>query len=289
MNNEIRYVTRFDEDYPKRLLNIPDSPAGLYIKGELPQEDKPTVAIIGSRICSEYGKAVAAEFAAVLAKSGVAVISGMAKGVDGIAQLSAVNAGGKTYGVLGCGVNVIYPRQNEALYKKVIMSGGLISEYLPDQKAYPSQFPERNRIISGLADIILVVEAKKRSGTSITVNRALEQGKDIYAIPGRVHDICSEGCNELIAQGAGIAISPDTILAALNINSETDNKNAGIKSQLSPEEISVYELLDFEPKSVTHLSALINISLSELFEILFNLQLKGLITDIGQNLFVKRF
>ena len=165
--------------YPERLRHIPDPPFALYVKGELPCEEVPTVAIIGARACSEYGKAVAAQFGRQLGAVGVQIISGMARGIDGIAQKAALDINGKSYAVLGCGADVCYPPESNVLYEQLCLKGGVISEYPPGTEAKSGFFPMRNRIISGLADLLLVVEARKRSGTYITVTRALEQGKDV--------------------------------------------------------------------------------------------------------------
>ncbi len=211
----MNFVPWLSPEYPRRLRNIPDPPFMLYIKGELPKEELPSVAIIGARACSEYGKAVAAEFGRSLGGRGIRIISGMARGIDGIAQQASLQAGGKSYAVLGCGADVCYPPENARLYEDLCVTGGIVSEYPPGTEAKSGFFPMRNRIISGLADILVVIEARKRSGTYITVTRALEQGKDVYVVPGRITDALSEGCNYLLSQGAGVATSPEIIVQAL--------------------------------------------------------------------------
>lgn len=208
----IGFVCQEDSWFPKRLRDIPDSPYALYYIRELPPEDIPTVAIIGSRNCSGYGREQARVFAERLSERGIAVISGMARGVDGIAGRAAALTGGRSYAVLGCGVDVIYPRENEELYYILAEKGGVLSENKPGTQPRSSLFPRRNRLISGLADAVLVIESRRRSGTVITVDAALEQGREIFALPGRVSDALSDGCNVLISQGAGIACSPDTLI-----------------------------------------------------------------------------
>lgn len=208
----IGFVCQEDSWFPKRLRDIPDSPYALYYIRELPPEDVPTVAIIGSRNCSGYGREQARVFAERLSERGIAVISGMARGVDGIAGRAAALTGGRSYAVLGCGVDVIYPRENEELYYILAEKGGVLSENKPGTQPRSSLFPRRNRLISGLADAVLVIESRRRSGTVITVDAALEQGREIFALPGRVSDALSDGCNVLISQGAGIACSPDTLI-----------------------------------------------------------------------------
>ncbi len=201
----IKTVSYDDRIYPGRLREIQDKPFLLYYIGELPAEAMPCVAVIGARMCSEYGRFIAAELAAGLAERGIQVVSGMADGIDGIAQRSALEHGGMSYGVLGCGVDVCYPSSNRTLYQALQIHGGILSEFPPGTKPEARHFPMRNRIISGLADLILVIEAKERSGTRITVNMALEQGKEVYAVPGRITDELSRGCNRMILEGAGVA------------------------------------------------------------------------------------
>lgn len=169
LKHKIKTVTLEDDNYPSRLRNIPDAPYLLYYQGELPQEEIPCVSIIGARMCSEYGKGMAKEFADGLAKKGVQIISGLASGIDGISQRAALDAKGKSFGILGCGVDVCYPAGNRKLYEDLKEQGGLISEFEPGTAPEAYHFPRRNRIISGLSDIILVVEAKEKSGTAITV------------------------------------------------------------------------------------------------------------------------
>ena len=215
-NKGIDFTYAGSGDFPKRLLHLQDCPFGLFFKGRLPDEKLPSVAVIGARECSEYGRKTAELFGKVLGGSGVQIISGMARGVDGISQRSALSVGGKSYGILGSGVDICYPKENRELYDSLCENGGVISEYLPGTAAKSTLFPARNRIISALCDILLVVEARKKSGTYITVCQALEQGKEIFAIPGRITDALSDGCNSLIKDGAGMASDPEAILDALS-------------------------------------------------------------------------
>ncbi len=204
----IGYCVAGDEDYPRRLLGIKDMPLSLFYMGELPDEDRPSVAIIGARNCSGYGRQMAREFAREIGSAGIQVISGMALGIDGIAQKGALSTGGRSFGVLGCGVDICYPQSNHDLYDELKTKGGIISEYRPGTEPIARLFPERNRIISGLSDAVLVIEARERSGTLITVSMALDQGREIYALPGRVTDSLSTGCNRLIWEGATPLVRP---------------------------------------------------------------------------------
>ncbi len=227
LQKDIHFVSMEDPAYPSRLHDIPDKPYALYYKGRLPENDHPSVAIVGTRDCSMYGQEEAAYFARKLAMRSVRIISGMARGIDGIAGMAAAKtlmdrngrmsseesaAVASSYAVLGCGVDICYPKQNRELYEILCERGGVISESVPGTEPKAGLFPQRNRIISGLADSILVIEARERSGTFITVDQALEQGKTVYALPGRVSDPLSAGCNALLRQGAVIATDPEDIL-----------------------------------------------------------------------------
>lgn len=208
----IGFISAMEEGFPEKLRQIPDPPFGIYYKGSLPSEEEPAAAIIGARLASSYGREQARRFGRRMGARGIAVISGMARGIDGIAQKAALDADGKSYAVLGCGVDICYPEENQELYERLQQQGGVLSEYPPGMQPIAKLFPPRNRIISGLSDLVLVIEARKRSGTLITVDMALEQGREVYALPGRVSDALSDGCNRLIRQGAGPATCPEDIL-----------------------------------------------------------------------------
>ncbi len=208
----IGFVSALEKGFPEKLREIPDPPFGIYYKGSMPSEEEPAAAIIGARLASGYGREQARRFGRSIGARGISVISGMARGIDGIAQKAALDAGGKSYAVLGCGVDICYPEENRELYERLQQQGGVLSEYPPGMLPIARLFPPRNRIISGLSDLVLVIEARKKSGTLITVDMALEQGREVYALPGRVSDALSDGCNRLIRQGAGPATCPEDIL-----------------------------------------------------------------------------
>ena len=215
LRNDIKWTHLNRKDYPYRLKNIGDPPLILFYKGKLPDDERPCVAIVGARECSLYGEKTASMFARELSSAGVQIISGMARGVDGISQRGSISVGGNTFGVLGCGVDVIYPEENKDLFADILKDGGILSEFEPGTEPLRQYFPSRNRIISGLSDIVLVVEARKRSGTYITVTQALEQGREVFAVPGRITDALSDGCNNLIAAGAEIAVNSQTLIQDL--------------------------------------------------------------------------
>ena len=220
--NLIEYIRRDDPRYPGKLLHYPRMPQGLYIYGRLPDPEKKTVAIVGARTCSGYGRAEAIRFAETLAQYGVQIVSGLAYGIDAWGHQGALSGGGATFAVLGCGVDICYPASNVPVYNSIISSGGgILSEFEPGTPPNAWHFPIRNRIISALSDIVLVVEARVRSGSLITADYALEQGKTVFAVPGRNGDPLSEGCNRLITEGAVPAAAPEQLLEELGILPET--------------------------------------------------------------------
>jgi len=263
---------------------LSSAPYALYVKGRLPAENKKTVAIIGARSCSPYGESMAREFAYKLAKAGVEIISGMALGVDSAGQQGALKAGGKSYAVLGSGVDICYPKEAFQLYMNLQNNGGLISEYPIGISPLKQHFPARNRIISGLADAVLVIEAKERSGSLITVDMALEQGKDVYALPGPINSALSQGCNRLIKQGAGLILSPEDLLEELGMGlpKMRDNKKRK-KIVLETAEDMVYSCLDFRPQNLNDIMEQTKMPVSQLLDILVSLELRGLIKEISKN------
>ena len=199
-------------DYPSKLRHIYLPPTGLYLRGRLPVENKPALAMVGSRRASHYGKNMAGDFARIFAESGIQIISGMAAGVDTESHWGALKGGGYTAGILGGGIDTIYPKGNFNLYYEMYDRGGVISEYNIGVANSSGLFPVRNRIISGLSDAVFLIEAGSRSGSLITADQGLDQGKEIFVLPGRITDPLSQGCNSLIAQGAVPVLGPDTIL-----------------------------------------------------------------------------
>ncbi len=210
-------ITPNDEIYPKRLAQIPNPPAVLYVKGEFPNfDDEVAIAMVGTRKCSENGKSIARELSRRLTEAGAIIVSGGAKGIDCSSHIGAIRAGGKTYAVLGCGINYPYLYENAELRRDITENGALISEYPPNQPAGRHTFPIRNRIISGLCLGTVVIEAINGSGSLITVDHALEQGRDIFVIPGEISDPLYEGSNRLIRDGAFAITTPADILYEYN-------------------------------------------------------------------------
>ncbi len=263
---EILFLLPGDPEYPKKLEMIPDAPFALYMKGKKEKAAEisaQSVAVIGARECSEYGRFAAEYIGRRCAQRGVPVVSGMAYGVDGIAQWAAAKEGGVVVAVLGSGVDVCYPHTNRKLYEYLTKEGCIFSEYVPGTEPKPVNFPPRNRIISGMADALVVVEAKEKSGTLITVDMALEQGKEVYVVPGRINDPMSRGCNRLIRQGASMVCDVDEMLAEIthsSLHNIYDNNKGQIeeaeenrmKNPYPPGELKhiIYKTMDMQPKSV---------------------------------------
>lgn len=288
MESKIQYYRKKQEQYPEKLQNIGNPPEGIYCMGTMPDPHKPAVAIVGARMCSSYGKQQALSFAKSLSEHGVQIISGLARGIDGYSHQGALQGGTPTFAVMGCGLDHCYPPEHKKLLDEIVANGGgILSEYpicTPPLRAY---FPQRNRIISGLADLVLIVEAKERSGSLITADCALEQGKMVYAVPGRVSDTLSRGCNQLLAQGAGVANSVECILEELHIDKTeggTDKKKISLATDLK----LVYSVLDLTPKSMDQLSSELDISISAISEYLLRLELDGYIERFGTNSFIRK-
>lgn len=283
----INFISHQSRDFPERLKHIPDCPAGLFFRGRLPQDERPCVAIVGARQCSNYGRTLARELGGALAQAGVQIVSGLALGIDGTAQRAVWELGRDTYGVLGCGVDICYPRENFDLYCGIPRSGGVLSELPPGTQPLKIHFPMRNRLISGLADAVVVVEARERSGSLITADLALEQGREVYAVPGRVNDRLSAGCNRLIQQGAGLVPGISGLLEELGVKNAGDGKMRKEKLSLAPEEELVYSNLDLLPKGLEELAALTALPVGRLAGILVRLQIAGLAAEISKNQYVK--
>lgn len=300
--NKIWCIPKYVRGYPDKLKQIYDPPSVIYVKGDLPDANIPMVAVVGARNCSAYGEKMAMEIGKELADAGIPVISGMARGVDGISQRSALDSGGISFGVLGCGADICYPEENLDIYQTLTTrkGSGVISEYAPGTLPAPGLFPLRNRIISGLCDVLVVVEAREKSGTYITVTTALEQGKDVYVVPGRIGDNLSYGCNRLIAQGANVLYDVKKFVRefitdrmyiekkqgnAGNEKCESDNGKSGavVKGVLTEEEIKIYNGLDLYYKPMEELLAetLPQLPLSKAMGILATLECKGLAESEG--------
>ena len=285
----IHFVPFYLEDYPEELRNLSSPPYALYVKGNLPEKGKTNVAVVGARNCTAYGEKYALLYGQYLAENDVQIISGMARGVDGFGHRGALNGNGKTFAVLGCGVDICYPRENIGLYHDILAhGGGILSEFLPGTQPVPQNFPMRNRIISGLSRAVLVMEARKRSGSLITADMALEQGKDVYALPGSLESPLSEGCNHLISQGAGILLSPESLLENLGFSQiKACKKVVKNEKMLESDEKVLYSRVNLYPKDINCLIEETGFSASNIMKMLVSLELKGFIKEISKNHYIR--
>lgn len=283
----IYFLSHGHEAYPMRLRRIEDEPYGLFYRGNLPNEEKKSVAIVGARMCTHMGKEIAQKIAMEVAHAGGSIVSGAAYGIDGAAQWAAIEAGGKSFAVLGCGVDICYPASHRQLLERLGVSGGVISEFPPGTRPLRHHFPIRNRIISALSDVVAVIEARKRSGSLITAEFAASQGRSVYAVPGRPWDELSEGCNELISQGAAPILSVDSFIS-LNF---PDYKKKKLKLSedftLAPAEKLVYSSLGLQSKTLWELEECTVLSVAELSGALFSLEEKGLIRETQRGCYMR--
>ena len=288
----ISFVTQETDVFPEKLRYIHNPPYSIYFKGKLPDEKKMAVAIVGARRCSEYGRSMAEKLGEELARYDIPVISGMAKGVDSYAHIGALRGKGQTYAVLGCGVDVCYPVAHKELYHEILDSGGIISEYPPGTEPKPQLFPFRNRIISALSDTIVLVEAKEKSGSLITADFALEQGKDIFAFPGRATDELSFGCNALIRQGAGIVTSVDSFLADIGVLRQNEYHQEHLFEKfpnllLEKEESMVYSCLDLRPRSLEEIAVRTGLKTQCLTSLIQGMVDKGVLKETFRNYYIR--
>lgn len=276
-----------DKRYPEKLRKIKKPPEKLYVLGNAKILDNDAIAIVGSRDCTIEGKNTARLFSANIAKSGLTVISGMAKGIDAMAHIGALEVGGKTIAVLGNGPKYIFPKENEKIYQKILESGGaIVSEYPEETPPVSEMFRQRNRIVSGLALGVLVIEAEARSGTSITARHAKEQGKEVYCIPNSMENKKGIGTNILIQKGAKLVIEPKEIIEKyerkidkkITIEELEKNKIEEIEmKKIKPEYRKIYKVLIAKALSINEISLKTNIGILDLYQKLFLMELEGLI------------
>jgi DNA processing protein len=271
-----RVLTPADAAYPPALRVIPDPPLVLFATGDLALLGEPMVAIVGSRRHTRYGAEVATELGRVAAQAGLVVVSGMALGLDASAQTAALTAGGRSVGVLGTGLDVVYPPANHALHRTLHERGALVSEHPPGTLARPHAFPRRNRIISGLARALVVVEAAEASGTLITVTCALEQGRDVIAVPGPIMAPTSRGTNRLLQEGAIILTDPAQLPALLGCAPAESPRGESLPCTLSDVEARVCSALGSDPHSVDELALQTGVPVGSLLGALLSLELGGL-------------
>jgi DNA processing protein len=280
---DVQLLCYSDPDYPDQLRTIHDPPLLLYCHGNLACLQEPSIAMVGSRAATSYGKRVSSMLAGQLARAGIVVVSGLAMGIDGQAHAGVLAAGGTTVAVLGCGLDVVYPRFHAALYEQIREHGLLLSEYPLGTRPEGFRFPARNRIISGLTAGVIVVEATRRSGSLITARMALEQGREVFAVPGRIDSKKSEGCHWLLQQGAHLAQSGGDVLNELQLAAtmyeQTVEPQAG-QVQVSDAEQQLLACLDVYSRDIDELAIKSGFEPAVLHDLLLHLELKGLIRQL---------
>lgn len=291
----VTVLSIFDKDYPAALREIYSPPIVLYIKGKISPEDKTAIAFVGSRRASIYGLNICQSLSGRLAGLGVTIVSGLARGIDSAAHKGALNVEGRTLAVLGNGLNSIYPPENKRLAEKIADSGALISEFPMETPPLAQNFPIRNRIISGLSLGVVIVEAARKSGALITASCALEQGREVFAVPGKAGAVTSTGTHSLIKEGAKLVDSADDIIEELHLKPEpfgrrsirSDQTNGSSKSKLEGAEKKIYDILSDEPEHIDHIIEESRLPASEVTELLLRLEVKRLVRELpGKNFVV---
>lgn len=280
-NLGIQVLTWDDEAYPRHLKEIDQPPPVLYVRGNLSPEDDWAVAIVGTRKVTAYGRQVAEEMGASLARNGVTIVSGLARGVDSIAHQAALASGGRTLAVLGNGVDLVYPPENRKLAAQIMEQGALVSDYAIGTQPDGQNFPPRNRIISGLSLAVIIVEAGDTSGALITATFAAEQGRDVFAVPGNINAPQSRGTNRLIRDGAQPLLSPQDVLEALNLTMVTEHQAARVTLPSDPVEARLYKLLSQQPKHVDEIRAEASLPIETVSATLAMMELKGMVRQVG--------
>lgn len=285
MINKIYEINETDELYPKKLLQIKDRPNKIYVVGNIELLNNKSIAIVGSRISTTYGEYYAAKFAKEISEKGITIISGLAKGIDGIAHQNSKQEKGKTIAVLGCGFNHVYPKENEELFNEIIEDGGcIVSQYSPDTDINLKEVPFRNRIISALSEGVLIVEARHRSGSGVTAKYAFEQNKKVFCLPNQIGVTTGVGTNNLIKKGAILVTNSNEILTQIGENVEKDTEeNEKTKLKISDEYKEIYEKLEEGKIGTNELARSLNQTIVQINQKLTLMELEGLIEMLPGN------
>lgn len=281
----MKIITPSSSEYPELLKHISDPPSQFWCEGDLQVTSLSCVAVVGARECTPYGEKAAFDLSKSLAQAGVVVVSGLALGIDTAAHKGALAGGGKTIAVLGCGMDIPYPSENISLKKNIFQNGVVISEYAPGTQATVWSFPRRNRIISGLSLGVVVVEAGLKSGSLITANLALQQGRDVFAVPGNISSPLSAGTHRLIQSGAKLVNSVEDILEELKLGVKTSFKE--IKENISHAEKKLLHLLSNGPRHMDELLEATGSPMNELSSLLIEMELNGKIRSLPGSCFEK--
>ena len=285
------YVTILDEDYPENLRYIEDRPTLLFYKGMLDYEkDKNSIAFVGARKCTDYGKWACKTLSQGVSAAGITTVSGLAYGIDAACHKSTLEVSGRTIGIIGCGIDKIYPKQNRKLYEDLENNGLILSEFPLGTEPKPYNFPRRNRIISGISLATVVIEAKEKSGTMITTRCALDQGKEVFAVPGNINSIYSKGTNKLIQEGSKLITNPDDILEELDYLLDINQVESSIDySSLAKDELEIVRYIEENPNtSADILAHNLTYSIDEINYLLTSLELRDYIENIGNNEFTTK-
>lgn len=289
--HNLKIISIEDKNYPQNLKAIPGAPIVLYVKGEITETDSLSIAIVGSRKASFYGLSLAEKFASGLSGYNMTIVSGMARGIDTYAHRGALKNKGRTIAVMGSGFNQIYPYENKELAEDIALNGAVISEFPMDTAPVRQNFPRRNRIISGLSLGVLVVEAARNSGALITADFALEQGRDVFALPGKIDSINSLGTNDLIKEGAKLVLNVEDVIEGLNLymlRPFSPQVEAEPEGAAESEEANIYDLISEEPIYLDEIIKNANLEFPTLSKMLLELEMRNLIRQLPGKQFVRR-
>lgn len=278
---QIEVLTWADAAFPPLLRQIPSPPICLYVRGSMAASDALGVAIVGTRNATSYGRSVTRRLATDLAANGVTVVSGLARGIDAVAHRAALESGGRTLAVFGCGLDIIYPAEHRRLAEEVAAQGALISEYPLGRQPAADQFPVRNRLISGLSLGVVITESRERSGALITAEFAGQQGRDVFAVPGSIMTRSSAGPHRLIQDGAKLVMNVEDILGELNIHMAGRQAELATAIPMSAEEGRIFEVLDGDPVHVDEISAQTAIPVQEVSSLLTLMEVRGVVHAVG--------
>ena len=285
------FVTILDDDYPENLRYIEDRPALLFYKGMLDYEkDKNSIAFVGARKCTDYGKWACKTLSQGVSTAGITTVSGLAYGIDAVCHKSTLEVSGRTIGIIGCGIDKIYPKQNRKLYEDLENNGLILSEFPLETEPKPYNFPRRNRIISGISLATVVIEAKEKSGTMITTRCALDQGKEVFAVPGNINSIYSKGTNKLIQEGSKLITTAEDILEELDYLLDINQVKSSIDySSLANDELEIVRYIEENPNTTADLlAANLSYNIEEINYLLTSLELRDYIENIGNNEFTTK-
>jgi DNA processing protein len=279
--HQVRVLTYHDPSYPARLKEIYDYPPVLYVRGDLMPQDECCLAVVGTRRASMYGKQVAAEMTTELARRGVTIVSGLARGIDSIAHRNALEAGGRTIAVFACGLDIVYPQDNAELARQIAHQGALVSEYPLGTRPKADNFPRRNRIMSGMSLGVLVVEAGERSGATITAFQALEQNREVFAVPGSVYSPLSRGTNRLIQEGAKLVIGFADILSELDLTMAAEQMHMDAVLPANDTESLLLKQVSTEPLHIDEICRRSNLPTALVTSTMALMELKGMVRHLG--------